>query len=211
MPTDQAEEAVAQEELVPTSVEGWAKKPVAAVSKEEGFITPLPSGNVVRMRRSLDLVVQLQSGQIPNPLAGIVRKMIDTGNPNFPMDAADSNTMLQFLDLMNETAVHCIISPPFAMPPKRGYGENGRKLPKPETAEEYQARLEKWVCPEGHISVWDMEMEDRLFVFAVAQGAAANLATFREQSERTLAALQAGEGVREPAKRTGGTRPKKKR
>lgn len=229
MPTDPALGAgLADQKLVPTSPSAWKRTGQEPVPEEDGFIAELPSGNVVRMTRTLDMPILLKTGKIPNPLAGIVQNMIDTRSTVFPVDQTDQKVLMQLLDLLNETAVRAIIEPPFDMPAKRQKGES---------AEKYMERLEDWqpeftelgrqqhakaikedpdhaegpcFC-ERKISAWDMTMEDRFFVFAVAQGAAADLASFREEQERALAVLQAGEGVRKPTKRTGGTRSKKKK
>lgn len=200
MPTDQKTTTPA---LTPTSVSDWKRGPdPVAGSEEEGFITELPSGNVVRIIRTLDMPVLLKTGQIPNPLAGIVQGMIDQRTATFPVEATDTKVLMQLLDLLNETAFRAILEPPFDMPEKRQ---------KSETAEQYQERLDGWQPAEGKISVWDLTMEDRFFIFALAQGAAADLASFREEQARSLADVQASQGVRQPTKRTGGARPKKKK
>lgn len=211
----------------PTPISAWKKSPVLPKPKrEEGFIADLPSGNVVLMTRTMEMPILLKTGKIPNPLAGIVQKMIDTRNPEYPQEAMDTEVMMQLLDLMHETIVRSVIEPPFDMPAPRIRG--GKDI---ETAEDYQQRLSEWKpdftedgakqhAELGHdddsgcdcerkISVWDMFMDDRLYIFAVAQGAAADLASFRAEQERHVAGLQAGEGVRVPTKRTGGSRPKK--
>lgn len=230
MPTDQPLGAgIADQQAPATRIEDWKRPSEAVPAAEDGFYADLPSGNRVFMTRTLDMPILLRTGRIPNPLAGIVQKMIDTRSTAFPKEAAEPEVIMQLLDLLNETAVRCIIEPPFDAPAKRQKGE---------TAEEVTARLEDWLPAftkhglEQHrealeadpnhdakplcgcqrkISVWDLTMEDRFFIFAVAQGAAADLASFREQQASHVADLQAGEGVRKPTKRTGGTRPKKKK
>lgn len=231
MPNDRPlGEGLADQNLTPTAPSAWKKATdvTAPEAEAEGFIAELPSGNVVKMTRTLDMPILLKTGRIPNPLAGIVQKMMDTRSAQFPQEASDPAVLMQLLDLLNETAVRAIISPPFDAPAKREKGE---------TAEAYQERLEGWqpsftdvgqkqhlasikededhgngpcFC-ERKVSVWDMTMDDRFFVFAVAQGAAADLASFREQQSSLVAGLQAGSGVRKPTKRTGGARPKKKK
>lgn len=228
MPNDQPLGAgLADQKLVPTSIGAWQKQEEPKAAPEDGFIAELPSGNIVLMTRTLDLQLLLKTGKIPNPLAGIVQTMIDKKSTAFPVDQTDQKVLMQLLDLLNETAVRAIITPPFDAPAKRAKGQK---------AEDYQEYLEEWLpaltedgavqhaaalaedadhaasCKcERKVSVWDMTMDDRFFVFAVAQGAAADLAAFRAEQERLVGDLQAGQGVRKPTKRTGGTRSKKKK
>lgn len=217
MPTEQQEAAprFTDQSKIPTPASEWksGRASESEALREDSFIVDLPSGNTVEMTRTVDMTVMLATGQIPNPLAGIVQKMIDSKTPNFPAEAGkDQKAMMQLLDLLNENACRVIISPKFAMPAKRSHDENGvrRKGPE-ETPEDYMDRLGQWTCPEGFVSAWDLSMDDRLYIFAVAQGAAADLASFRLEQERNVEHLQASNGVRSPTKRTGGTRPKKKK
>lgn len=200
MPTDQNTQETAP--LQVTQVGDWktGREAVTSDGEEQGFITELPSGNVVRVMRTLDMPVLLKTGQIPNPLAGIVQGMIDTRSTTFPAAATDTQVLMQLLDLLNETAYRAILEPPFDMPEKRK---------KSETAEQYQERLEEWQPAKGKISVWDLTQEDRFYIFALAQGAAADLASFRAEQASALADVQAGAGVRKPTKRTGGSGSKK--
>lgn len=192
---------LADQTLTPTSVDAW-KKPLDFVVPQdaEGFIVELPSGNVIRMTRTMDMAQLLKTGKIPNPLAGIVQQMMDNHTPIFPKNITEGDAIMQLLDLMNEMAVRCIMEPPFDMPEVRKKGED---------ADAYQDRLAAWQPAEGKISVWDLTPEDRQFIFAISQGAAADLATFREESDAAMEAFQASLRVPKPSKRTGGTRSKK--
>lgn len=82
-----------------TPVEAWGKQ---QTSTEEGFVTELPSGNVVRMTRTLDLAEMLSTGRIPNPLAAIVQDMMAKGTEVFP-PTDDMKTIEQLMDLLNAT------------------------------------------------------------------------------------------------------------
>lgn len=192
---------LADQTLKPTSVSDW-RRPVDSVleADREGFIVELPSGNVIRMTRTMDMATLLKTGKIPNPLAGIVQSMIDNHTPIFPKTIKEGDAIMQLLDLMNEMAVRCIMEPPFDMPEARQ---------KNETAEQYQDRLSTWEPAEGKISVWDLTPEDRQYIFAISQGAAADLASFREESDAAMEAFQASLRVPKPSKRTGGAKSKK--
>lgn len=186
--------------ISPTPVSEWKRATeVAPPPDQVGFMTELPSGNFIRMTRRMDLAFLLKTGQIPNPLAGIVQGMIDANTTRFPDDIS-ADSLMQLLDLMNETAVSAILDPQFDMPEKRQKGES---------AEQYMERLATWQPEEGKLSVWDLTSDDRNFVFAVAQGQAADLARFREESERALEALQDVKRSPKPTKRT--SRAKSKR
>lgn len=193
------------QELQVTSPTEWGAR---ATPVENGFITELPSGNVIRMQRTMDMLVLLRTGQIPNPLAGIVQKMIDSGDPGFPADAAKNpNVAEQLLDLLDRTWMKAVIEPPFDAPRPRGKSEDGRNIE--ETQQQYIDRISKWSPAEGKISVFDVDVNDKLYVLVVAQGVAADLAKFREVTEESVAALSASERVPAATKRTGGARSKK--
>jgi hypothetical protein len=198
--------------LEPTPVDQWIRPTAGAPSTEsavvEGFITDLPSGNRVMMARNMDMTSMLAAGRIPNPLAGVVQKMIDDRSVEFPQEA-NPQINQQLLALVADTVISCVISPPIAGPPARGKAKDNIGKFIPESAEEYHQRIQEWECPEGFLSIFDIDTEDQMFIFAVAQGAAADVATFRKQSKFALADVPDGEGVRKPTKRTAGNRSKK--
>lgn len=198
-----------------TSVTEWKKPGTTAtlLPQMEGFITDLPSGNRVKMARTLDMTTMLAQGKIPNPLAGVVQRMIDNRSLKLPDSASqDVQMQQQILAMVQETTIACVIEPPIAGPPSRGRMKDpttGDFIP--EDPDEYHERINQWECPEGHISVFDVSVEDQAYIFAVAQGAAADLAQFREFAVGSLAHVSGVEGVRKPTKRTGGSGSKKKR
>ncbi len=215
MPNDTSKKTGAPKDLSVTPVDGWKipsrQGPVDLV-EDAGFVTELPSGNVVKMKRSLDLGLMLASGRIPNPLAGVVQTMIDDKATVWPKDAAaDSQLNQQLLDTVRETTIACVIEPPFAGPEPRNKVRGGDGNMISETAEEYQERINAWVCPEGFINIFYVDLTDQMFIFSVAQGAAADLARFREEQKLAVADVLAGEGVLKPTKRTGGAAPRKKK
>lgn len=193
----------ADQDLQVTTAAEWGK---AAPAVEEGFITELPTGNVIRMRRTMDMLVLLRTGQIPNPLAGIVKKMIDTGDPNFPTDGGGTWAP-QLLDLLDRTWMRAVMEPAFDAPPPQGKNEQGLNIE--ETDEQYTERVARWNPKEGAISIFDVDVNDKLYVLIVAQGAAADLARFREVKDESLVAVQTGNRVPSATKRTSGARRKK--
>lgn len=199
---------------VTTPVTEW-KKPVRSeiLDEVDGFITELPSGNRIKMARSMDMPTMLASGRIPNPLAGVVQRMIDNRDrTGLPLDAkTDPKIQMQLLGVIQETVIACVIEPPIAGPPGRGRMKNEQGDFIEEDADAYHERINQWECPDGHVSIFDVSMEDQAYIFAVAQGAAADLAQFRQVSKRSVADVSGVEGVRKPTKRTGGSGSKKKK
>lgn len=192
-------EGIADQTLKPTPITEWGKKKKTT----DGIILELPSGNVCKVRRTMDMLTMLQAGKIPNPLARVVNTMIDTGDTNFQKhlaDAEDPEVMRQMFELINQTMTKVWMEPQVSAPDSRKSGESW---------DEFAERVKDWEADEGTLSVFDIEMEDKMYVFAVAQGAAADLERFRREQESALESVQASEGVVKPTKRTGGARSKK--
>jgi hypothetical protein len=172
--------------LTITSADQWGQSTAPA---EEGFITPLPSGNVVRMQRTMDLPIMLASGQIPNPLATIVSEMMETGSQTFPQESAkDMRVMKQLMNLLNRVFCNAVLEPRFEMPEVQG---------EEESEEDYFSRINAWKPKPGNVNIFDVVLQDKMFVYAVAQGAAADLARFRSQSESDVFSLPAGSNLGE--------------
>lgn len=167
MPNDQ------QDELQITDAGTWRSK------RKEGFVTRLPSGNTCRVRRTMDLMTLLRSGQIPNPLAKIVKESIKTAGDISKMDTSDldEEAIEQMLVLMEDTAIKAIVEPPVKRPPE--------DLDDPEG----------WQPPEGCISTYDLTIEDKFFIFQVAQGGAADLGNFRTEQAAAMARVPDGQAV----------------
>lgn len=187
-------------ELKVTTPDQWNTN--GQTSQDVGFITELPSGNVIRMRRTMDMLDLLRTGQIPNPLAGIVQKMIDTQSMDFPAKEADTQVAQQLLELLDRTWMKAVLEPAFDAPPVRGIDAIGMHFE--ETHDQWIQRIARWEPSAGKISVTAVDVNDKMFVFVVAQGAAADLARFREGQDAALDAVQAVPRVPKPTKRTGG-------
>lgn len=200
MPTStKGNKANKNEELVPTSVEDWgSSEPLP----EEGFITELPSGNRALVRRTLDLPILLKSGQIPNPLSGIVRRMMDTGDPTLLQKETTGPALEQLLDLLASNTCKTMLSPKVSRP---------EPLQKGETWEHYLARIDGWQPDPGTLSVFQVTMPDQTYLFAVAQGMATDLASFRDEALAALVSVQDGEDVSRTPKPTARTGAKPKR
>lgn len=159
---------------------------------QRGAIIELPSGNRARIVRSLDLNEALKNGSIPNPLRGVLSKMLDQGNEKVSAKefAADPEVILQMNALMNKTVCESMVNPRCQMPPE---GEN------PAT----------WQPDDPNtISIVDLSDEDKIFIYGVAQGGATDLESFRKQQEKFMESLADEREVPQKAKRNSrGKRP----
>lgn len=189
-------------DAVPTSPEAWGRS--SSANKADGFVVELPSGNFAKIRRTLDLPTLLRSGQIPNPLAGIVRKSMAEGDPNILRDISqkDSGPVLeQLLDLMDSVVCKSMIEPPVSRP----------EIIKGESFDEYSERTANWNPEPGTISIFAIDTSDKLYIFAVSQGMATDLASFRSQASAVVLGVPAEPSVQrapKPTSRTGGGKSK---
>lgn len=178
------------DDLKVTSAEEWEEE--AAV----GQLVPLPSGKVVRIKRTMDMLTLLKVGKIPNPLKGVMQGMIEQGKPIPTMADMDEKQLVQMLVLIDQTCVESITEPEFVLPP----------APKAkETAEAYAERIKDWKPDkkEGEkqkVGINRMDMTDRMFVFAFAQGAAGDLDSFRAESSAAMAHVLGQPAVPDKAK-----------
>lgn len=188
-------------EMVPTSVEEWDS---VQTPDEAGFMLELPSGKFVRVIRNLDLDLLLKAGKIPNPLAPIIRKMMREQDPQLPMGdfEKDPKLLRQLMDMLQGNAARMMIEPKVSVPRQRNYDDNGVKSTVEETEGAYEKYLEKWQPAKGTLSVFRINVNDLMYLFAVGQGAAADLARFRAESNPTLAPVPAVPAVGRPTKRT---------
>jgi hypothetical protein len=169
MPSDDATK-------VPTSAEEWMSDGV------EGLVIDLPSGKTVRCKRTMDMLTLLKAGKIPNPLAGVMQSMIDRGQTMPSMEDLDPGSIIEMLKMIDETVVDAVTEPKFIAPPQPTEEEDG---------DTYKARLKVWGSEmhEGRVPLTKLSLEDRMFIFAFAQGFAADLKTFREQQEDGMASM----------------------
>jgi hypothetical protein len=162
-----------------TSGAAWRKK------KAEGVLVTLPSGNVARLVRTLDLPLLLKAGKIPNPLAPIVQEMLDLKKPALNLQGKDDDGVLieQLLELVHSQLPRIFIEP--------------KVVQRPEDAD-----LE-WEPADDEITVDDIDPEDAMFVFAYGQGGPSDAATFREESKKAVADMANEPKPALPTKRTG--------
>lgn len=148
-------------------------------SAKDGFVVELPSGNRARLRRTMNLVSLLESGQIPNPLAGAVRTMIGERKVEINVGEDTPEAMLQMLELVNTQLPRIFVEPRVEVQP----------------ADWNAAEQGEWEPSEGAIALVDIDYPDRMFAFSYAQGQALDLDDFRARQAEAMANLQHGARV----------------
>lgn len=147
---------------------------------KEGFVIELPSGFKARVKRTMNLLSLLEKGKIPNPLAGSIKQMIATQSPMPSLGGEDAQEMLpQLLELVNHQIKRIFVEP--------------RVETEPEDWDEDDDG--EWEPSEGAIALDDINMQDRMFAFAFAQGMSLDLEAFRRQQAQAVATLQDVGGV----------------
>ena len=150
-----------------TAASAWSK-PAEIV---EGHLLTLPSGNVARLRRTLNLPHLLRKGKIPNPLAAQVEQMISSKKPVVQPSEDDKELLLQMIELIHSQLPKIFVEPRIELEPD-------------EWDEDEQGQ---WQPSEGAIAIEWLAPEDAMFAFSFAQGGPAEVARFREQSQKIVA------------------------
>lgn len=157
--------------------------------RQRGFLVELPSGKKVRMVRTLDVMEMLKAGTIPNPLRSIVQSMIDQGTQTIPEETKrDTELLMQMNELMDRCVSKAVIDPKVYLVPE---GEN------PGT----------WNPDDEHgISISDLEVQDKAFIYQVAQGGATDLEQFRKLQDALVASMADEPELSKPPKRASRSR-----
>jgi hypothetical protein len=152
-----------------TPASGWRS------TRRDGVPVRLPSGNVARLRRTFSMINLMESGDIPNPLAGHIREAIDqaragdtTGSLSIAKlqdqeDDENKVALVQFLDMMMKSMSDIFVEPVVY------------QVPPGEDAQSWQPD-----DPDG-ISVADLDASDQMHAFSFAQGGAGSMSPFREE------------------------------
>lgn len=177
---------------VPTSASEWGRE------EEQGFVTTLPSGKVARIKRTMDIMALLRTGRIPNPLRGLIEKSISTGSKEAMLDPSEMNgeVLAQLIELLDSVVVKAFLEPKVVQQPAppEAFGEDATEEEKSQffaAVEEW----EKWRPPTGYISTGMIGLDDKMFVFMVAQGMVNDLERFRQATAPDVAAVQDGGAV----------------
>lgn len=147
---------------------------------KQGSVIELPSGKHARVKRTMSLMTMLKTGKIPNPLNAVFQEMISSGKASPDAAKLDEGTLKELLKLADETVLKAMVEP--------------RVEQKPEDWDDKHPD-EQWQPSEDAIDINDMDIEDRMYVFQFAQGAAADLATFRAESVNAFSHVSDGASV----------------
>lgn len=152
-----------------TSAEAWR------TGSKDGFVIELPSGKRARIRRTMNLLAMLEKGKIPNPLAGRIREMISERKAMPELKGDDANEAVpQLLELVAAQVKRIFVEPRV----------------EEEPADWDEDTDGEWEPSEGAIALEDVDMQDRMYAFAYAQGMALDLETFRRKQAEAMATLQ---------------------
>jgi hypothetical protein len=174
---------------VPTSAANW--RGAGPASK----VTELPSGNAVKIRKSVSLIGLLKAGRIPNPLMPVVRTMMKSTAPKDLEKVMDENFILQMNELIDLIVTLALVEPRcYAVPQPE----------KDESNEDYYIRLDNWQPPEGGISLLDLSEEDKQFIFSFIQSGVTEVEPFRQRRRQLMATTQNGDPLSEAAIGTDG-------
>lgn len=147
---------------------------VGDFKKRLGGIFELPSGLVMKLRNPGGLMAFMGAGLIPNELMQIMQKHINSGK-NVSSEELMRETggvgekfVQQMSELLNTIIVKCAVEPTV--------------LPTPASEDERD---------EEQLYADEIPDDDKMFVFQWISGGTADLATFRERQESSMATLAA--------------------
>ena len=168
----------------PTAASEW-RKPA------EGFIVTLPSGKSAKVRRSLDILEMMKSGKIPNVLKGVVAEAIREKDPSkINLEELDPDVIGDMFSMVDQVVIGMFIEPKVLPNPPQNDGEQDW---------EFQVRLETTNPPEGYIWLDDIDVEDRMFLFNVAQGGTTDVVQFRAEQAAAMGTVPNVEAVPDKA------------
>lgn len=178
----------------------------------EGQELPLPSTNTALVRQ-LEPTAFVNSGLIPDPLTGLVRKAIHNKQGLNPKDleriADDPKQLSAALELFDRVLTFVVIEPVILMPPPCDVKIQGEPCGQYANTDVHRESMSS-----GHHAYHEGErdpevlyadqvtMDDKMFIFQWALGGTSNLTQFREEQQRGLDTLSNGKAVQGKTKRT---------
>lgn len=188
------EEIRQEREPEPTTPEEWNQ---GKNSRSKGFVVDLPSGNRAKVRRTFDLPTLIKMGRIPNPLGNIIKEALAEGQQGMPEaeKLQQAGAIEQLLDFLDQNTIRMMVEPQISGPDPKNHDEE---------EETYIRRIEAWEPDPGTLSIFDVGLEDKLYLFFVGQGGATELESFREAASQFVGDVPAGEGVERQAESTVG-------
>lgn len=135
-----------------------------------GQIVTLPSGKVVKVRTTFDLLSLISEGFVPNEVASLFTDQI-RGGKELKREEIDAPMVANMQILMRHAICASVIEPTFCMVPE---GEDPKS----------------WE-PEGEdeVSVMDLAMADLNFIYSVVQGGTTEASQFLKQKAERVEAM----------------------
>lgn len=153
-----------------TSASEWKK------SSSQPAILTLPSGKNCRIRK-VGFQTFIRQGMIPNSLLGPVQRSLDTGKElDVNLITSEPGQLEDMLLMIDDVVVFCLIEPQVMAIPLKDNGQGVMVIVDDEDRD-----------PDT-LYVDEVDEDDKMFIFSVATGGAADLESFRnEQAQRMVA------------------------
>jgi len=158
-------------------------------------IQELPSGLVVKVRNPGGLTAFIANGSIPNSLLTIVKSTMDTNMSKDDMVSqareltSDLDSIGEMMQLMNIIAAQVIVEPQVRLTPTQEDVDRHNLLsPSSQVSTPEELRQDDVVYTD------EIDDLDKQFLFQWITGGTRDLERFREQHERSLAAVSAEQG-----------------
>jgi len=174
-------------------------------ARKQGILVTLPSGNTASLKRTLDLAEMIKEGKIPNPLTETMNKMLEAGGKPTKIDTSDPELLISMIQFINAQCARIFVEPAVEVPPDIDHLDEDPRCA--DWTDEHKANYDPnaWEPEdEATLSVLDIDFDDQMFAFAFAQGASADLATFRDQRAAYMAGGADGAAVQDAPVTPGG-------
>lgn len=165
-----------------------------------GGIQQLPSGLVVKVRNPGGLTAFIANGTIPNSLLTIVKDTLDQSLSKEEM-VKKANALAEDLDSMGDVMklmdiiTYQVITEPKVRPIPTEDDVTRHNILNPED----QVSTPDDLRSDDVLYVDEIDQEDKQFLFQWITGGTRDLESFREQHERNVALVSAGQGSEDAA------------
>lgn len=174
-------------------------------SRKDGLAVTLPSGNTAYLLRTLDLAEMIKEDKIPNPITGVMNKMLASGGKPTDVDASDPEVLISMIRFINEQCERIFVDPKVQAPPLPENLDTDPRCAEWDQERKDSYDINTWEPADPNVmTVLDIDFDDQMFAFAFAQGASADLATFRAERATLVAGRSDVETVLVPPVTTDG-------
>lgn len=179
--------------------------------RKKGSPLPLPSSGLTVLARRVQLRQFLEQGDVPNPLLEVVQEALDKGAKMKPEkmmgdgDSVDLEMVREMFITVNAVIIRSVVDPPVHPMVWTEQDLEDELIDDEELVGE--TIPDSW--QEEHddiLYVDDFDDEDKMFIFQWAIGGTGDLATFREESKESMAALARKQKPGKKSKRPAGSK-----